>query len=79
MGAPAGTPSRFRRIMARLHGLLGLVAIIVSAYLFSTERTAIQSRVVVWGLVLQFVFAFLVLKTGFGKIFYGSVYLSTRC
>lgn len=57
--------------MARLHGLVGLLAIVVSAYLFSTQRAAIKKRVLVWGLLLQFAFAFLVLKTPFGKLFYG--------
>ncbi len=57
--------------MARFDGLVGLIAIIFSGYLFSTNRAAIQRRVVVWGCILQFAFAFLVLKTGFGKIFYG--------
>lgn len=57
--------------MARLHGLVGIVAIIILAYLSSTRRSAIQKRVLIWGVVLQFVFAFLVLKTDFGKLFYG--------
>ncbi len=56
--------------MARFDGLVGLVAIVTSAYLFSTDRRAIQKRVVMWGLVLQFSFAVLVLRTGFGKLFY---------
>src|SRR5919199_4856739 len=57
--------------MARLHGILGLLAIIACAYLFSTRRAAIQKRILLWGIVLQFAFAFLVLKTGFGRLFYG--------
>jgi concentrative nucleoside transporter, CNT family len=57
--------------MAGLHGILGLLAIVASAYLFSTRRAAIQKRVLLWGIVLQFAFAFLVLKTGFGRLFYG--------
>ena len=57
--------------MTRLHSLLGLVVIILSAYLFSTRRSAIQRRVIVWGIILQFSFAFLVLKTRFGELFYG--------
>ncbi|HEX4164676.1 MAG TPA: nucleoside transporter C-terminal domain-containing protein [Bryobacteraceae bacterium] len=56
--------------MARFDGLIGLIAIIFSGYLFSTNRPAIQRRVIIWGCLLQFAFAFLVLKTGFGKIFY---------
>jgi CNT family concentrative nucleoside transporter len=56
--------------MARLAGLVGLLAIIACAYLLSTCRTAIQKRVLVWGIVLQFGFAFLVLRTKFGELFY---------
>jgi concentrative nucleoside transporter, CNT family len=55
--------------MERFTGLLGLVAIIGAAFLFSSNRRAIQPRVILWGLSLQFGFAFLVLKTDFGKIF----------
>jgi CNT family concentrative nucleoside transporter len=55
--------------MQRYTGLLGLVVIVVVAYLFSANRRAIQPRVVFWGLGLQFGFAFLVLKTNFGLIF----------
>ncbi len=57
--------------MARLAGLAGLIAITFCGYLFSTRRSAIQKRVVVWGILLQFGFAFLVLKTRVGKLFYG--------
>jgi len=57
--------------MAGLHGILGLLAIVAGAYLFSARRAAIQKRVLLWGIVLQFAFAFLVLKTGFGRLFYG--------
>ena len=39
------------------------------AFLVSTNRKAIQPRVLLWGLALQFGFAFLVLKTDFGKLF----------
>jgi len=57
--------------MGRFAGLIGIAGILAAAYLFSTNRKAIPGRAVVWGLVLQFAFAFLVLKTGFGKLFYG--------
>src|SRR5438552_14259428 len=57
--------------MARFAGLVGLLVIIACAYLFSTRRSAIQKRVLVWGIVLQFGFAFLVLKTKFGALFHG--------
>src|SRR3954451_1007987 len=57
--------------MDRLQGLIGLVAIILCAYLFSTHRSAIQKRVLLWGITLQFGFGFLVLKTKVGELFYG--------
>ena len=55
--------------MERFTGLLGLVVIVLVAYLFSTNRGAIKSRVIFWGLGLQFGFAFLVLKTNLGNVF----------
>src|SRR5216683_3188494 len=56
--------------MTRFHGVVGLVAILAFAFLFSTKRSAIQKRIVIWGVVLQFAFAFLVLKTKLGEAFY---------
>lgn len=55
--------------MERFTGLLGLIAILAGAYLFSTDRKRIEPRLLLWGLGLQFGFAFLVLKTDFGKVF----------
>src|SRR5512138_3662978 len=55
--------------MDRFTGLLGIIAIVAAAYLFSTNRRAIQRRVLFWGLGLQFAFAFLVLKTPFAWAF----------
>ena len=55
--------------MERFTGLLGVAAIVLVAFLFSTNRRAIQPRVLYWGLGLQVGFAFLVLKTQFGLVF----------
>jgi len=55
--------------MGRFTGLLGLVTILAAAFLFSTKRRAIRPSLLAWGLGLQFAFAFLVLKTGFGRVF----------
>ena len=55
--------------MARFTGLLGLAAILFTAFLLSSNRRAIRPRVILWGVSLQFAFALLVLKTDFGKIF----------
>ena len=55
--------------MERFTGLLGLVAILATAYFFSTDRSKIQPRLLLWGLGSQFLLAFLVLKTGLGYAF----------
>src|SRR5688572_18184254 len=53
--------------MERLLSLVGLVVILGVAYLFSTDRKAIRGKTVLWGLVLQLVFALFVLKTAVGQ------------
>ena len=58
--------------MERFTGLLGLVAILATAYLFSSDRRKIKPRLLLWGLGLQFLFAFLVLKTDAGLIFHSA-------
>ena len=55
--------------MERFTGLIGLILIVGGAYLFSSDRKAIKLRLLLWGLGLQFGFAFLVLKTDFGYVF----------
>ena len=55
--------------MGRFTGLLGLVVIMAVAFLLSPHKRAIKPRLIAWGLGLQFTFAFLVLKTDFGKLF----------
>jgi CNT family concentrative nucleoside transporter len=54
--------------MQRLSGLLGIIAILVIAYLFSTDRKAIRLKTIAWGLGLQIGFAVLVLKTSVGQV-----------
>src|SRR5437867_1432967 len=53
--------------MERLLSLVGLVVILAISYLLSTERKASRGKTVVWGLVLQLVFALFVLKTTVGQ------------
>ena len=53
--------------MGRLTGILGLLSMVGLAYLFSTNRKAIRGRTVAWGLALQIIFAFLVLRVEFGR------------
>jgi CNT family concentrative nucleoside transporter len=53
--------------LARFTGILGLLTMLLLAWLFSTNRRAIRWRTVVWGLCLQILFAFLVLKLTIGQ------------
>ena len=53
--------------MHRLIGLLGMLAMMVLAFLFSTNRRAIRGKTVAWGLGLQIVFAFLVMRWEYGR------------
>ncbi len=53
--------------MPRVTGLLGLFVFLALAYAFSTNRRAIRWRTVAWGLGLQILFAFLVIKWTFGQ------------
>ncbi|NYF79472.1 NupC/NupG family nucleoside CNT transporter [Granulicella arctica] len=53
--------------MARFTGLLGLCTFLALAYAFSTDRRAIRWRTVAWGLGLQLIFAFLVIKWTYGQ------------
>ncbi len=48
--------------MGRFTGVLGILVILLIAYLSSTNRRAIKLRVVLWGLGLQILFAVIVLK-----------------
>ena len=53
--------------MGRFTGLLGLIAFLGLAYAFSTNRRAIRWKTVAWGLGLQIVFAFGVIKWTYGQ------------
>src|SRR5882672_10138262 len=48
--------------------LVGAMVILGIAYAFSTDRRAIDTRTVAWGLSLQIVFALIVLKTTAGQL-----------
>ncbi len=48
-------------------GLLGLLVFLLLAWLLSTDRRAIRWRTVAWGLGLQVLFAFLVIKWSLGQ------------
>ncbi|WP_348262151.1 nucleoside transporter C-terminal domain-containing protein [Telmatobacter sp. DSM 110680] len=53
--------------MARFTGVLGILAVLLAAWLGSTDRKHIRWRTVGWGLSLQILFAFLVLRFDFGQ------------
>jgi concentrative nucleoside transporter, CNT family len=53
--------------LGRFTGVLGILAVLMTAWLFSTDRRKIRWRTVAWGLSLQIVFAFFVLDFNFGQ------------
>ncbi|HUV69181.1 MAG TPA: nucleoside transporter C-terminal domain-containing protein [Terracidiphilus sp.] len=53
--------------MARFTGVLGILAVLLAAWLGSTDRKHIRWRTVAWGLSLQICFAFLVLRFNYGQ------------
>ncbi len=53
--------------MGRFTGVLGILAVLLAAYLFSTDRRHIRWRTIAWGLGLQITFAFLVLRFSLGQ------------
>ncbi|MBT9331357.1 NupC/NupG family nucleoside CNT transporter [Paracidobacterium acidisoli] len=53
--------------MARFTGVLGVMTMLLLAWLFSSNRRAIRWRTVVWGLSMQVLFAFLVLEWTVGQ------------
>jgi CNT family concentrative nucleoside transporter len=54
----------------QLRGILGIVVILGLCWLLSTNRKRVNWALIAWGLVLQVVFAFLVLKTSPGRAFF---------
>ena len=55
--------------MDRFTGVLGILAVLLAAWLGSTNRRRIRWRTVAWGLGLQVTFAFLVLRFDYGQRF----------
>ena len=53
--------------MVRFTGVLGILAVLIAAWLGSTDRKRIRWRTVAWGLGLQLTFAFLVLRFDYGQ------------
>jgi len=53
--------------LERFTGVLGIFVVLLAAWLGSTDRKAIRWRTVAWGLGLQLLFAFLVLRFDYGQ------------
>ncbi len=53
--------------MGRFTGVLGMAVILGLAWLFSTDRRAIKIKTIAWGLGLQLVLGFFVLRSGTGR------------
>jgi nucleoside permease NupC len=51
--------------MGRLTGVLGILVILLFAYLFSTNRRAIRIKTIAIGLALQFIWVWLLLGNEF--------------
>jgi len=54
--------------MSRFAGLLGIIVFLSIAYMCSTNRRAIRLKTVLWGLGLQFLFAFIVIRFTWGQM-----------
>jgi CNT family concentrative nucleoside transporter len=57
--------------MSRYAGLLGIIVFLSIAYIFSTNRRAIRLKTVLWGLSLQFLFAWIVIRYTWGQTVMG--------
>ena len=53
--------------MERFTGILGMAVILGLAWLFSTDRRAIKLKTIGWGLGLQLVLGFFVLRSETGR------------
>lgn len=54
-------------ILSVLHGFFGLAVVVGIAFLFSNNKRKVNWRLVGTGIILQFIFAFIVIKTEIGK------------
>jgi len=60
-------------IMGNYTGILGIITLLGLAVAMSNNRSAIDKRLVVWGLGLQLLFALFILKTPIGQPFFSTV------
>jgi len=56
--------------VGRFTGILGILTMLTLAFIFSTNRRAIRTKTVAWGLGLQFAFAVFVLKMDTGRMLF---------
>lgn len=61
------------QIESVVRGVIGLLLVTALAYAFSSDRRSIDWRLVVVGILLQFVFAFLVVKTDIGREIFNAI------
>lgn len=59
--------------MDQFTGILGIAVLLGIAYAMSSNRKAINGKLVIYGLGLQLAFGLLILKTPFGKPFFGVI------
>src|SRR5246127_1828477 len=52
--------------MGRFTGILGMAVMVFLAWAFSTDRRAIKLKTIAWGLALQLLLGFFVLRSSFG-------------
>ena len=55
--------------MDQLISAFGLLCMLLIAYLFSSEKKAINWKTVISGILLQVAFGLIILKTGFGRAY----------
>ena len=59
--------------MEKFTSILGIIAILGIAYLLSSDRKNINSKLIIWGLSLQLFFSILILKVPGGKWVFNSI------
>ena len=63
--------------MEQYTGILGIIVLLSISFLLSNNRSLVDKNIIFWGLGLQFSFAFIILKTSFGKklFFYFNIFI----
>ena len=63
--------------MEQYTGILGIIVLLSISFLLSNNRSLVDKNIIIWGLGLQFSFAFIILKTSFGEklFFYFNIFI----